>query len=104
MYVHVCVYLYLGVSLWACSPPLFVITPSELRHRHGRRVTLEVGELEVVVVQGQVVLHGREAAGSSGQVPNALVFTVQDLSEVICNRSKFHIVNTEKLNHTSDIS
>lgn len=47
--------------------------------------TLEEGELEVVVVQRQVVLHGRQAARPGGQITDTLVFTVQHLSEVICN-------------------
>ena len=38
--------------------------------------TLEVGKLKVVVVQRQVVLHGREAARTGGEVPDALVLTV----------------------------
>lgn len=38
--------------------------------------TLEVGELKVVIVQRQVVLHGREAARTGGEVPDALVLTV----------------------------
>lgn len=47
--------------------------------------TLEVGKLKVVVVQRQVVLHGREAARPGGEVPDALVLAVQDLRVVICN-------------------
>jgi len=47
------------------------------------QLTVEVGKLKVVVVQGQVVLHRREAARPGGEVTNALVFTVQHLSEVI---------------------
>lgn len=38
--------------------------------------TLEVGKLKVVVMQRQVVLHGREAARTGGEVPDALVLTV----------------------------
>ncbi len=49
-------------------------------------LTLEVCKLKVVVVQRQVVLHGREAARPGGEVSNTLVFTVQHLSEVICNK------------------
>lgn len=50
-----------------------------------RTVTLKVGELQVVVVQRQVVLHGWEAARPGGEVSDTLVLTVQHLSEVICN-------------------
>lgn len=46
-------------------------------------LTLVVGELEVVVVQREVVLHGREAAGPGCQVSDTLVFAVQHLGEVI---------------------
>lgn len=51
--------------------------------------TLEVGELQVVVVQRQVVLHWREAARPRGEVPDALMLTVQNLSEVICTHDTF---------------
>ena len=46
-------------------------------------LTLVVGKLQVVVVQRQVVLHGRQTTGPSGQVSNTLVFTVQHLGEVV---------------------
>lgn len=48
--------------------------------------TVEVRKLKVVVVLRQVVLHRREAAWPGGEVSNALVFTVQHLSEVIYNK------------------
>lgn len=51
-----------------------------------RQLTLEVGKLKVVIVQRQVVLHGGESAWPGGEVSNALVFTMQHLSEVICNK------------------
>lgn len=38
-------------------------------------------------MQRQVVLHGREAARPGGEVSDTLVFTVQHLSEVICNNN-----------------
>lgn len=49
-------------------------------------LTVEISKLQVVVVQRQVVLHGREAAGPGGQVSHTLVLTVQHLSEMVCNK------------------
>lgn len=56
---------------------------------HTVQLTLVVGKLEVVVVQRQVVLHWGEAAWAGGEVSNTLVFTVQHLSEMICNKMFF---------------
>lgn len=47
------------------------------------RLTLEIGKLEVVVMQGQVVLHRGQATGASGQVSDTLVLTVKDLRVMI---------------------
>lgn len=58
----------------------------------GSLLTLEVGELQVVVVQRQVVLHGGQAAGSGGQISHTLMFTMQHLGEVVCNQ-KTHVVH-----------
>lgn len=61
------------------------------------QLTLEVGKLKVVVVQGQVVLHGREAAWSGGEISDTFVLTVQHLSEVICNKTDGNQISSKTL-------
>lgn len=46
-------------------------------------------------MQRQVVLHWGEAARAGGEVSNTLVFTVQHLSEMICNK----MVSDQFLDH-----
>lgn len=77
-------------DLWVYPSPLFIIKHTETSALfpalRGELLTLEVGKLKVVIVQRQVVLHGREAARPGGEVSHTLMFTVQHLSEVICNK------------------
>lgn len=53
-----------------------------------KSLTSVVGKLQVVVMEGQEILDGRDAARARGELPHAVVLAGQQLHVVICQEKR----------------